>query len=238
MYNLLLSINAIWLICIIALLISPQKCLFFIDKTKRKRTPYIFLLLGGYILFFVFASPVIEKTPERIAERKAEAEQKELEEIQQLKGSELTSNEKELNLDIRGAWESIGYYHKTRPYDPDLHKFEIIEFIPSDSLIAEISYTSNGSPQLKSKYRIVGRALIYNVTKEGDNQISFVSSTADEYFYSRGTGGATHVPCIALFKKPSDSPEIRELFFKTISSDSLVLAPYENYQNGILYLKR
>ena len=103
MYNLLLSINAIWLICIIALLISPQKCLFFIDKTKRKRTPYIFLLLGGYILFFVFASPVIEKTPERIAERKAEAEQKELEEIQQLKGSELTSNEKELNLDIRGC---------------------------------------------------------------------------------------------------------------------------------------
>lgn len=238
MYNLLLSINAIWLICIIALLISPQKCLFFIDKTKRNRIPYIFLLLGGYILFFVFASPVIEKTPERIAERKAEAEQKELEEIQQLKGAELTSNEKELNLDIRGAWESIGYYHKTRPYDPYLHKFEIIEFIPSDSLIAEISYSSNGSPQLKSKYRIVGRALIYEVTKEGDNQISFVSSTADEYFYSRATGGATHVPCIALFKKPSDSHEIKELFFKQISPDSLVLAPYENYRNGILYLRR
>lgn len=236
MYNLLLSINAIWLICIIALLISPQKCLFFIDKTKR--IPYIFFLLGGYILFFVFASPIIEKTPERIAERKAEAEQKELEELRHLKTSELTSNEKEFNLHIGGAWESIGYYHKARSYAPDLHKSEIIEFIPSDSLIAEISYSSNDSHQLKSKYRIVGRALIYDVTKEGDNQISFVTSTADEYFYSRATRGATHVPYIALFKNSYDSHEIRELFFKTISSDSLVLAPYEDYQNGILYLKR
>lgn len=162
----------------------------------------------------------------------------ELEEIQRLKDAELTSNERDFNADIRGAWESVKYFHKARPYDPDLHKFEIIEFIPSDSLIAEISYSSKGSPQLNNKYRIVGKALIYEVTKEGNNQIPFVSSTADEYFYSRATGGATHTPCIALFKKPSDSHEIRELFFKKLTSDSLVLAPYENYRNGILYLKR
>lgn len=73
MYYLLILINVIFLLFIFGVLISPKSFLFFVNKNKRKRSPFIWVLIALYIGFVTIASPIIEKTPERIQEHVDEA---------------------------------------------------------------------------------------------------------------------------------------------------------------------
>ena len=110
MYQLLLTVNAVFLIYVFAVFVAPQKTLFFIkDKSKRKRIPYSLIVLACYIGWFALMSPVIEKTPERKLERIEEADSIALskwDSEDDAYGENLNPNEIEFNEYLKGAWVS------------------------------------------------------------------------------------------------------------------------------------
>lgn len=229
MYYILLLINFLFIAYIVFVAVKPASALWFIQEGKRKRIPYLLYVVAAYCAFFYFCSGLIEKTPERIAERKEWEKEALNEKIDNNPSLKLTSEETEMNQYLSGTWESVRYYDKAIP--SKLHIFERITFTPEDT-ITYVSYGSTGIDGSMVTYRIIGKANSNNVSQSGNS-----SSNGNKLCYALSKEGINQENCIVLFRDTMDVQTRTEYYIKSLSKDSLIFAPFESFEFGRLYIK-
>lgn len=232
MYYILLLLNFLFIAYIVFVAVKPASALWFIQEGKRKRIPYLLYIILVYCVFFYFCSGLIEKTPERKAERKEWEKEALNEKINNNPSLKLTTEETEMNQYLSGIWEGVGYYDKTIP--AKLHIFERITFMPEDT-VTHVSYGRTDSDASKTLYRIIGTAYSKNITQLGN--FSSNVENGKKIYYSFSKEGANLVDCILLFSDTTNVQTRTEYFIKILSKDSLIFAPYENFDYGRLYIK-
>lgn len=210
MYYVILTLNLIFLIYLLLVLMIPRKMLFFIkDKEKRNRIPYIFILLGIYVILCLITSPIIESTPERKAVSKEleflTQKEKDEKEIQNV----LNEQETELNFYLKGTWikdvNSIKPKQLTSEY-----VIPNITFNPLDKIL-HFDYRNPGAPAQVHNLRI-----FFQATIDGPK------SSCKTYY---GTIHRDNYPTLLLFsnleKKKGNSDEY--FLFERISQDTIAL---------------
>lgn len=130
MYYFLIILNAVLFCIVILAFVMPQRTLFFVkNREKRKRFPYAFLVLVVYLVLFFAMIPLIDNTPEVIAEREAE-EQERIAEIQQQeaeRSKEINDSILRSKIDILNENESKGALNNEGPTSPDWRAEQLLK---------------------------------------------------------------------------------------------------------------